>query len=150
MRCSRARKLFSPYIDKELTKAEKELFDAHIRDCTKCQIRLKEMHALHDTFSYMKSLNAPYGFVTRVMSRAENENSRRSFSIFPIFATLAETLIVIGIIVIGIKSGSFIGKTFMNQKTALVASLSLDTFEAVQPNSIGGAYIAMMDGQNEK
>ncbi len=147
MRCSEARKLFSPYIDKELTKAETELLDSHIRDCTKCQIRLNEMYALHDTFGHMKRLNAPYGFATRVMSRAENESPRRSFSIFPIFVTLAETLIVIGIIVIGIKSGSFIGNTFINQKTSLVASLSLDTFEAVQPNSIGGAYIAMMDGQ---
>ncbi len=149
MRCSKARKLLSPYIDKELTKPEAELLDAHVRDCIKCRTRLEEMQAIHDTFSSMERLNAPLGFATRVMAHVQN-NKARSLSLFPILSRLIEVAVIILVIIIGTRVGSLLGTAFTGQKTSIASSLSLDTFEAVQPNSIGGAYIAMMDGNNEK
>jgi anti-sigma factor RsiW len=149
MRCSKARRLLSPYIDKELTKAEAELFDAHVRDCIKCRTRLEEMQAMHDTFSYMEGLNAPLGFATRVMANIKEKRTKR-LSLFPVLSRLIEVAVVILVIIIGTRVGSLLGTAFTGQKTSIASSLSLDTFEAVQPNSIGGAYLAMMEGQNEK
>ncbi len=149
MRCSRAKKLFSPYIDKALTKAETELFDAHIRDCKKCRTMLEEMQAIHNTFSSMERLNAPYAFTTRVMATIDEKRTKR-LSLFPVLSRLIEAAVVILVIIIGSRAGSLLGKTFAGQKTTIVSSLSLDAFESVQPNSIGGAYIAMMEGNNEK
>jgi anti-sigma factor RsiW len=149
MRCSKAKKLFSPYIDRALTKAEAELFDAHIRDCNECRSRLEEMKVLHNAFSSMERLNAPYGFTTRVMANI-NEKRAKRWSLFPVLGMVIEAAVVVLVIMIGTRAGSFLGTAFTGQKTSIASSLSLDTFEAVQPNSIGGAYLAMMEGQNEK
>ena len=149
MRCSKARKLLSPYIDKELTKAEAELFDAHVRDCITCRTRLEEMQVLHDSFSSMERIHAPLGFATRVMAQAEETKATR-LSLFPVFTRLIEAGLVLTVILIGTRAGNFLGTAFNRHQTTIASSLSLDTFEAVQPNSIGGAYMAMMEGTNEK
>ncbi len=149
MRCSKARKLLSPYIDKELTKAEAELFDVHVRNCIKCRTMLEEIQAIHHTFSSMESLSAPLGFATRVMAHVQEKKTRR-LSLFPVLGRLIEVAVVILMIIIGTRVGGLLGTAFTGQKTSITSSLSLDTFEAVQPNSIGGAYMAMMEGNNEK
>ena len=149
MRCSSARKLLSPYIEKELTKAETAIFDAHVRDCVQCRTRLEEMQALHATFSSMEKLTAPPGFATRVMARTQEDKAKR-LSLFPVFGRLIEAGAILLIIILGTRAGSLLGTAFNRQQTTIASSLSLDTFEAVQPNSIGGAYMAMMEGTHEK
>ena len=149
MRCSKARKLFSPYIDKTLTESETEMFEAHVRDCVQCRTRLEEMQALHDTFSSMERLIAPPGFATRVMARTQEDKAKR-LSLFPVLGTLIEAAVVLVIIIIGTRAGSFLGTAFNRQQTTIASSLSLDTFAAVQPDSVGGAYMTMMEGTNEK
>ena len=149
MRCSKARKLFSPYIDKTLTESETEMFEAHVRDCVQCRTRLEEMQALHDTFSSMERLIAPPGFATRVMARTQEDKAKR-LSLFPVLGTLIEAAVVLVIIIIGTRAGSFLGTAFNRQQTTIASSFSLDTFAAVQPDSVGGAYMTMMEGTNEK
>lgn len=149
MKCSKVKKLLSPYIDNELTGAQKELLDAHIKACTGCSKELETLQGLHTTFVAMQNITAPYGFATRVMAALE-ENKVKMPSFFPVFTRLAEAVLIIAIIIIGTRAGSFLGSMFMEQKTTLVSSLSLDSFEPVQPGSIAGAYTAMIEGTNEK
>ncbi len=149
MRCSKAKKLFSAAIDGEMTSLQRELFYSHIKNCIKCSEELEEIQGIHNAFTNMEKLSAPYGFATRVMAVLE-ENKVKRPSFFPVFTQLAEAVLIIAIIIIGTRAGSFLGSTFMEQKTTLVSSLSLDSFEPVQPGSIAGAYTAMLEGTNEK
>ena len=149
MRCTNARKLFSPYIDKALTQAETEKFEAHIGTCTRCRSGLAQTMAVHTAFSSLEHLHVPSGFTTRVMAHAEETKATR-LSLFPVFTRLIEAGLVLTVILIGTHAGSFLGTAFNRHQTTIASSLSLDTFEAVQPNSIGGAYMAMMEGTNEK
>jgi hypothetical protein len=54
------------------------------------------------------------------------------------------------LIVVGIILGSFLSKPFAPERGNVVASLSLDVFEPVPPDSVGGVYLAMTEAKNEK
>ena len=149
MRCSKARKLFSPYIDKMLTEYETEMFEAHIGNCTQCRSGLEQTLAVHTAFGSLEPLRAPYGFTTRVMAGTEEKRAER-LSWFPVLGRLIEAAVVLVVIIIGARAGSFLGTAFNRQQTTIASSLSLDTFAAVQPDSVGGAYMIMMEGTNEK
>ncbi|MCL4558535.1 MAG: zf-HC2 domain-containing protein [Deltaproteobacteria bacterium] len=149
MRCSKARKLLSPYIDDELTAVQKGLIESHIKDCVRCGSRLEALRGIQSSFARLERPAAPYGFATRVMSgRAERQGSLPFLP--PVFTRLMEAAVIAATILIGTKAGSFLGGAFTRQKTTIVSSLYLDNFESIQPRSIGGAYIAMVEGSDEK
>ncbi|MCL4467451.1 MAG: zf-HC2 domain-containing protein [Deltaproteobacteria bacterium] len=149
MRCSKARKLFSPYIDKTLTESETEMFEAHIGACTQCRSGLEQTLAVHAAFGSLEPVRAPYGFATRVMTGLEEKREER-WSLFPVLGRIIEAAVVLVIIIIGTRAGSFLGTALNRQQTTIASSLSLDTFASVQPDSVGGAYMTMMGVTNEK
>ncbi len=150
MRCSKARKLFSPYIDRALSRAELDGFEAHIKGCSECRTELERLQALHVRLSSLEPLHAPHGFTTRVMAAIADRRSQPRWSPFSVLTWFAEAAVIALIIFIGARAGTFLGTAFTRPSTTIASTLSLDTFEAVQPGSIGGAYIAMMEGTNEK
>ena len=150
MRCNKARKLISPFVDDELSAGEKELFESHIKECGKCRTEFEEMQNVHNLFARSERFSAPYGFSARVLANREINTARKEVSIplFPRFASVVVVLIVIGL---GVVSGRFLGSSFSLQATGnLAASLSLDVFSATPPDSLGGAYLAMTEVRNEK
>ncbi len=150
MRCSKARKLFSPSVDGALTAAELAGLDAHIQGCRTCRERLEQIRALHVRLSSLEPLHAPNGFTTRVMANISDDGAQRAWSFFPVVERFVEAAVLALVIIIGTRAGSFLGTAFTRQNTTIASTLSLDTLEADQPASIGGAYMAMMEGINEK
>ncbi len=150
MKCSKAHKLISPYIDGELIEQNRKLLEDHIKVCHKCRKEFEEGKELHNLFANTDKFKAPYGFHARVMANISSGEIRRSSRI-PVFARLAEAVVVIVVIALGVLSGSLLIKDYMPDKARQVmASLSLDVFDSAPPDSLGGAYLAMTEVRDEK
>lgn len=150
MKCSKAHKLVSPYIDGELIERNRKPLEDHIKVCHKCRKEFEEGKELHNLFANADKFKAPYGFHTRVMANISSGKIRRSSRI-PVFARLAEAVVVIVVIALGVLSGSLLIKDYMPDKARQVmAALSLDVFDLAPPDSLGGAYLAMTEVRDEK
>lgn len=147
MRCSKAKKLISPYIDGELGSMEKGRLESHIRECAECGELLKELSKVHGMFAGAPRFEAPYGFAGMVMARITARETRK---IFPI-AGFARAAAVCLVIAAGITSGEMMMKKLLpsNKGNMVVSSLSLSSFDPAPPDSVGGAYLAMTEGDHE-
>lgn len=145
MRCSKAIKLFSPSMDEELSEKEKNSFETHLKNCGECRAKFDEIRNVHQMFDRTERFNAPYGFSTRVMANlAEEQLKIRLF--LPFFTKFAEALVVLAVITTGIVSGNFLVKTTMAASERNVTIFfSLDAFDTTSRDSVGGAYLAMME-----
>lgn len=150
MRCSKAYKLISPYMDGELPVKEREVFEFHVKKCAVCSVKLNEMQQIHGLFAQSGKFKAPYGFSARVMTNLEADTAK-DFSLIPVFLKLTKALVVLIIISVGIIAGSFLSNSIGLQKSVNnVSFLSLDVFDAAPPDSLGGVYLAMTEVGYEK
>jgi anti-sigma factor RsiW len=150
MKCSKAHKLISPYIDGELPEGDIGRLEDHMKVCTKCQRKFEESRELHNLFANIDGFKAPYGFHTRVMADISDGKTRRIFRI-PVFVRFAEAFVIVAIIVLGVFSGSFLIRGHMPDKAReVMSSLSLDVFDTAPPGSLAGAYLAMTEVRDEK
>ena len=88
MKCSKAHKLISPYIDGELMERDMKPLEDHVKVCHKCRKEFEEGKELHNLFASADNFRAPYGFNTRVMTNISSGKIRESSGI-PVFARLA-------------------------------------------------------------
>ncbi|OGW28741.1 MAG: hypothetical protein A2X59_11875 [Nitrospirae bacterium GWC2_42_7] len=150
MKCSKAHKLISLYIDGELPEQDMKIFEDHMNICHKCRAEFEGSRELHKLFIKADEFKAPYGFHTKVMANISSGKAVR-FSGIPVFLRFAEAAAIIVVIVFGILSGSTVLKGYPTDKTRdVMASLSLDVFDSAPPDSLAGAYLAMMEVRNEK
>lgn len=150
MNCSMAHKLISPYIDGELAELDIKTLEGHMKVCHKCRAEFEESRELHNLFVNADGFKAPYGFHMRVMANISSGKAK-GISRIPVFAMLAEAVVIIMVIALGVLSGSFLIKGYIPDKARdVMASLSLDVFDPAPPGSLGGAYLAMTEVRNEK
>lgn len=150
MKCSKAHKLISPYIDGELPERDKKTLEDHMNICDMCRADFEEIKKLHNLFASADTFKAPYGFQTKVMANITPDKIR-VISRIPIFARLVEAVAIVLFITIGIFSGSLVTEGNPRDKAKdIVASLSLDVFDSAPPGSLGGVYLAMTEVRNEK
>ena len=150
MNCSKTQKFISPYIDGELSEGTKRKLESHIKGCEKCRTEMEEMRKLHQVFVNAEKFAAPYGFHTRVMANVNTAKTGKLPGI-SIPARLAETVMVLLLIVMGIMSGTFLVRSLILGRAAdVIASLHLDVFQYAPPGTLGGAYLAMTEQRNEK
>ena len=146
MRCSKAGKYFSPYIDGELGARERALLESHLAQCGKCAGEFEKLKRLHSLFLQAERFSAPCGFSTKVMERAAGHPAK-PFSLIPVFIRVTEGFAIVLAIAMGIMSGGMLISAFApHQKTEQVAaSLSLESFESLPSDSLGRAYLAMTE-----
>ena len=150
MKCSKARKLISPYIDGELPERDTKSLEDHMKVCHKCRVEFEENKELHNLFANADGFKAPYGFQPRVMANIRSGKAR-GLSEIPVFARFAEAFVIIVVIAFGILSGSYLIKGYPQDKARdAIASLSLDVFDPAPPDSLAGAYLAMTEVRDEK
>jgi anti-sigma factor RsiW len=150
MKCSKAHKLISSYIDGELPGRDIKTLEDHMKVCHKCRTEFEENRELHNLFADDYGFKAPYGFHTRIMADISSGKTR-GITRIPVFARFAAAGVIILVIAFGILSGSFLIKGYMPDKARdVMASLSLDVFDPAPPGSLGGAYLAMTEVRNEK
>ncbi|MBI5635291.1 MAG: zf-HC2 domain-containing protein [Nitrospirae bacterium] len=150
MNCSKTDKLISPYIDGELKAEAKEAFEAHMKACYACSMAVEQVRKQHNLFAQAKQYKVPYGFSTRVMANVSAERTGW-FSLTPLFARFAGAIVLLMIISIGMISGGFLSGSLMQTKmVSMTSALSLDLFDPMPPDSLGGAYFAMTEVKDEK
>jgi anti-sigma factor RsiW len=150
MKCSTAHTLISPHIDGELTERDIKTLDDHMKVCDKCRKEFEEGKELHNLFTNADKFKAPYGFHTKVMANISSGKIKESSKI-PVLARLAEAVLIVVVIALGVLSGSVLTKDYMPDKAKdVMASLSLDVFDPAPPDSLAGAYLAMTEVKNEE
>jgi anti-sigma factor RsiW len=152
MRCRHVRKMTSRYVDDELSLDEKKAFDSHIQSCAVCKETLEETRALHRLFVSARRFPAPYGFASRVMANLEERKGLRIRSLFsnkPFFLRAAQVAFALLVMTIGVISGNLLLEERTNPigqtaQTAVQQTFSLDLFQPMPPDSIGGIYYTLM------
>ena len=155
MECAPIRQMISPYMDDELSPDEKKAFDSHIQSCPACKKALEKALALHQLFASAEKFPAPYGFAARVLASLEEQQGSRLLGLprmKPFFLRAAQVAFVLGVMTIGIVTGSLLlpERTNPIPQTAIQQTFSLDLFQAMPPGSIGGAYVTIMGAGNER
>jgi anti-sigma factor RsiW len=157
MKCSHIRNMIAPYVDDELTPDEKKIFTSHIQNCPACRQELEEVQSVHELFASAETYPAPLGFTTRVMAHLE-EREEAGFSRLwrlitgrPFFLRTVEVAFAMVIMLIGVVSGNLLVADRAPVKQMSVAeSFSLDLFQATPPDSIGGVYVRLAGGADER
>jgi len=149
MKCSRT-KLISPYIDGELSAGENDILKLHINECRECAGELEDLQKIHELFAEAEAFKVPYGFSTRVLANITENETGRFGAFVHITTKSAEGFALLVLIVAGIILGSFLSKPLLFEKGNGTAYLSLDVFKSAPPDSVGGIYLAMTEGRNEK
>lgn len=150
MKCLRTEHI-SAYLDNALEEKERASVEAHLKGCARCAGALSDMQSLQRAFSATERFKAPYGFATRVVARTAELDRKKAPWFVPTFAKFAEAAVLVLVISLGIAAGTFITKGLPSQRaTSLASSMSLDLFDAAPPDSLGGAYLAMTEANDEK
>jgi hypothetical protein len=145
MRCSKAIKLFSPSVDEELSEREQTSLETHLEGCRECSAKFGEIRNMHHMLAQAEKFKAPYGFSTRVMANLAEESPKKRLFV-PFFTKFAEALVILAVITTGIVSGNFLFKTALAGNEQNIATFfSLDVFDASPRDSVGGAYLAMLE-----
>ncbi len=146
MRCSKAEKFLSPYIDGELEARETALLESHLAQCEKCAGKFEEATQLRELFMSAERFPAPNNFSAEVMERVTGRPSR-GFAFVPVLTGFAEAFVFVLAIALGIVSGGLLINAVAPRHNAeqIVTSLSLDTFEALPPGSVGRAYLTLTE-----
>ncbi len=141
----------SAYLDGELVEKKRISLESHLQGCSRCKAALGEMRSLRTRFRSAERYEAPYGFSTRVMARAAEFERKKSPWIVPLSVRLAEAAFLLVVITVGILAGTVMMTGSTVKKSAdIVSTFSLDVFDPAPPGSLGGAYLAMTEVQNEK
>jgi anti-sigma factor RsiW len=152
MKCQKARKALSAYIDDELAAEQKDSVRLHLRECESCRDELAQMVSLDGLFSKAEKFAAPPGFSTRVLANIEERprSAWRSFFVRPLLLSAVEIGFALIILAIGLISGNMLTSQRPPTETSAIVrqSFALDTFEAAPSGSMGGIYLAMMEARN--
>ena len=150
MRCSKAHRLLSAYLDGELPARERAGLESHLKQCGVCGQELHGLQEIKRLFALAEPCPAPTGFSRRLMARLDEAAAQR-FSLAPLFLRFAETVMVLLIIGLGMMSGSFLTANSGLPSAVNGASLlALDVFDPAPPGSLSGAYLAMLEADDEK
>lgn len=151
MRCSKARKLMSAFLDGALSAGEREAMAGHLARCGACAGVIQALEATQRLFQGER-FRAPAGFSRRVMTNLEPAVPSRFFSLF--FVRFAEAAVLFLVIGIGVVFGRFWepapGPPKPPSLRAELSLLSLDLFDPAPAGSLGGAYLAMTEVRNEQ
>lgn len=144
MRCRKAYKLMSAYLDEELSAGERTGVEAHLACCRTCAAQYHSLREVRRLLSGTERFAAPTGFSRRVMARLEPAPRLVSAPFFIRFAEAAVLFLVIGI---GVVLGRFVtpppGVPVPGSEA--VTAFSLDLFDPAPTGSLGGVYLAMME-----
>jgi len=155
MECKRTRKMISQYIDEVMGPDEKKDFVSHIRDCAACREVLEESRAVHQMFASVERFSAPYGFATRVLANLveiEEKREARPWGLLGLrsfFPRAAQVAFALAVMIIGIISGDqlLVDRTRSYGQATVQEVFSLDLFQAMPRDSIGGIYLGFMGGK---
>ena len=155
MKCTHVRQMISQYMDNELDGDEKKAFDLHLQNCAACRKELEDTRAICKLLASAERFHAPPRFALRVLANLEEKEESRLWSLLgprPFFLRVAQVGFAIIIMTIGIISGKSLIVDMTHPYTQITAqeAFSIDLFQAVPPDSIGGIYVMLTRASHEK
>ena len=149
MRCKKAHRLMSASLDGELSTSEQDFLTAHLKQCPACGKEFNTFQGVHRLLLQSERFSAPPYLARRVMARLDTVETRPFFA--PLWMHLAEALVILMVIGIGVVSGNLLSNSMgLRNPDKGIASMSLEIFDATPPESLGGAYLAMLEVRHEK
>jgi len=146
MRCFSVRKRLSPYIDGELQAREARKLESHLIACLRCAADYEGMAGAHRLFAGAQRFPAPQGFSAGVMDKVQVLPAK-TFSAVPLLVRFAGAAAVVLAIAAGAASGNVMMTSLVPHRgpegETVMASLSLDSFEASPPGSLGHGYLSV-------
>lgn len=146
MRCFSARKRLSPYVDGELPAREARKLESHLAGCQRCTADYEGMAGVHRLFAGAQRFSAPQGFPAAVVGKVVAQ-STKTFSQVPLFVRFAGAATVLLAIAAGAVSGDVLTSSLVphrgSEGETVMASLSLDAFEASPQGSLGYGYLSV-------
>jgi len=155
MCCTESTKLFSEYIDGEISPADRESLEGHLKECASCSSEYRALLRIHESFR-SRRFDAPPALAMRIIRslpeiKTQGEEKKDLWSTHQVFTRFAGTFTLMTLIAAGVVSGSFLTKSLIARSNAnsqgnafATASLSLDVFEpAPQDSAIG---VGLFDG----
>lgn len=83
MRCRQARKMLSPYIDDELSDAERAALEEHLNSCEACRSELEALKRISEGLKEIyQEVKAPPDFVDKVMKHIQELEEGKSSRLF--------------------------------------------------------------------
>jgi len=155
MKCTHVRQMISRYMDDELDGDEKKAFNLHLQNCAACRKELEETRAICKRFASAERFHAPPGFTASVLANLEEKEESRLWSLLglrPFFLRVAQVGFAVFVMTIGIISGRFLIVDMTHPYAQMTAqeAFSIDLFQAVPPDSIGGIYNTLMRPGHER
>ena len=144
MRCQKAHGLMSASLDGELSTREQDFLAAHLKRCAVCGNKFHTFQGMHRALLQAERFTAPPGLSRQVMARLDAVTPQPFFA--PLWPHLAEAMVVFVIIGIGVVFGNLFSNSLgLDNHDKGMASLSLEIFDAAPRESVGGAYLAMLE-----
>lgn len=151
MRCRKAHKLMSAYLDQELSVREQEAVESHLAHCAPCRGEVQALTETKQLLAQAEHYHAPPALLRRVMTNLEPEATRPLPCFAPFLVQLGQAALILVIIGVGVVSGRFLTSTGGTQGPGDgVTTLSLELFDPAPPESLGGIYLAMMEMDYEE
>lgn len=148
MECTKAHRLMSAALDGKLSVAEQDFLAAHLTQCPACGKEFSIFQGIQRHLRQPERFSAPPYLAQRVMARLDTVATRPFF--VPLWAPLAEALLILMVIGLGVVSGNLLSNGMgLRNPDKGIASMSLEIFDATPPDSLGGAYLAMLEVNNE-
>ncbi len=149
MRCTTAHRLMSASLDGELSAREGESLTAHLAQCQACGKDFLALQGMRRILGQAEQFSAPPYFSRRLLARLDSATARPLFS--PLWARCAEGVVILVVIGLGVVSGNLLSNSLgLGTSDQGIAAMSLEVFEATPPQSLGGAYLAMLEVDNER
>ncbi len=128
MRCSKAKKMISDYIDNELTSQQTEVLERHLKECSECRKTLEDFRKIAERSGKLKEMSPPEWSWMRIKARIGSQSksaqlklqSRWGWLRAPAFRLTAAVLfvaVVAGVVMINLRPPRN-GNTFLFLDTA--------------------------------
>ncbi|MGI9951973.1 zf-HC2 domain-containing protein [Moorellaceae bacterium AZ2] len=157
MKCRQAKKLLSPYIDNELSDAERAALEEHLNCCDACRLELEALKRISEGLKEIyQEVKAPPDFVDKVMKRIqeleEEKNSRLFQDKLPGYLSRWLKLAVAVGLAVGVGLGALQYGRYHNGGPAVWPGYSIpaapETYVIAEKDQ--GAVPETQAGENEK
>jgi predicted anti-sigma-YlaC factor YlaD len=157
MKCAKAKKKISVYLDGELKEDEKQELLTHLEICDDCRKEKEMLSSLLTTFEVPKEIEPPPYLFLKVKQEIEKQETKK-FLFFPSLRWFRPITVGLGLIVMFFLSsltGNYLGKMILSAKTQKEPTISqefnttlrLVAFDDIPEESFGNIYNNLLTGE---
>ena len=153
MKCRNVQKKLSAYQDNELETHEREQVKEHLLNCRTCREQYAELERVWQTLGGLEEIHPDPWFYRQIVRKIRESRERRFFpSLQWIPRLLPAPVIVFILLVVGILTGTYLGKTLAQSNIFLLhyeqasetVFTSMRVFDPAPPGTLAEGYFRMV------